>query len=426
MKKHILYLSVFLLAACTKQAAPEPVTETLTAGCPDTRVMLFDGVNAVWNAGDQVSVFYNGGNNECWNYTGADGAAKGQIAHQNITDRVGLGRFVALWPYDGGASVSGDVVSTTVPAVQPYRAGSYGWGLLLSKTEDNSLDFQYATAFVRLSLSGKGKIRSITLKGGNEEALSGIADVDISGAVPAATLSSGGSTLTLKKADDSVLETLSDAQETDFWLGLVPGVFAKGFVLTVTLESGSTEEITVSGPVTLKAGEAFCVHGRLFGFETIIIDFVSNPGAFSPQLPSSMSTTEGTHTYTAGGESYTLTFHPAYDAAWYGYGYYTHAEFGKSLLIGRKTGWIRLPVKSGYALYEVEYTAGSTSGYPFLSDSTYDPFGHMLSNQVSATTGNTNYSMTVEKTVKNKQYYLVVGAGNLLIKKMILRYKKVD
>lgn len=426
MKKYsFLFLVLFLALACNKGARPARVTESLQVGSTATRVTLQDGVNAVWNTGDQVSVFYEGGVNECWDYVGADKAPKGQIQHGSTVDRVGLGEFVALWPYDSGASISGDVISTTVPAVQSYSPNSYSWGILVSKTMDNSLDFSYATAFVKLSLRGIGKVTKVELSGNNSEVLAGVASVDVSGAYPVATLPGGSQKLTLKNGDDSVMADLEDGTN-DFWMGLVPGTFSNGFTLTVTLSSGSTEDIRVSGPLTLEAGQAFCVHATLFGFETVIIDFVNNSSAFSPALPTSVITTEGVHTYNSGNGTYSLTFHPVSDSGVYGYGFYNHVDFGKSMLIGKKGGWIKLPVKTGYALFEVEYVSGSLSGHPFLTDNTSDPFNHMLSNQVGDTTGNTSYSMTLDNPVKNKQYYLIVGSGNLLMKKMILRYIKVD
>lgn len=422
MNRHIFLFIVILLAACNKNVGQECVTEILQVGSPATRVVLLDGVNAVWNAGDQVSVFYNGGVNECWDYVGADKAAKGQIQHGSTIDRVGLGEFVALWPYDDGASISGDVVSTTVPAVQTYKANSYSWGLLVSKTLDNSLDFSYATAFVRLSLSGMGAVTQVELSGNDGEILAGVAGVDVSGPAPVASVMNGTGKLTLRNGDNSVMANLGDT-ETDFWIGLLPATFSKGFVLTVTMEDGGTEEIQVSGPVSLSAGEAFCVHASIFGFETVSIDFVSTPGAFSPLLPSSVVATEGTHIYNG---TYALTFHPDADSGTYGYGYYTHPEFGRSLLIGKTGAWISLPVKTGYALFEVEYVSGSLSGHPYLSDNVLDPSNHMLSNQIGDTTGNTSYSMTLDHPVRDKQYYIIVGAGNLLIKKMLLRYVKAD
>ena len=425
--KRIRYIFplLFLVVACHKEGGSTKVVETLSVSGPsETKVRLLDGVNAVWSAGDKVSVFYNGGENEQWNYTGTDGAAKGTISHEGSTWRVGNGKFTALYPYDSGASISGEVISTTVPATQPYEDSSYGWALLVSSTEDASLNFDYACSFVRLTLSGTGKVKGIKLKGGNGEPLAGPVTVDISGSSPVATYGSG-TTQEITVGGDAVVATLSGSG-TDFWIGLLPGTFSKGFTLTAILESGSTEDFTVSGPVTLKAGEAFCVHGRLFGLDSVTFDFVNKANAFSPKLPSTgnLSTSEGTHTYDSGNGTYTLTFHPAYDANWYGYGFYDHAEYGRALLLGRKNAWIKLPVRTGYALVEAEYEAGSLSGHPYLSDSTSDPANHMLSNQVSDTTPGTHYNMLLTSPVKNKQYYLVVGSGNLLMRKLILRYSQ--
>ncbi len=425
--KRLLYIVgiISLAVSCSKQSEPMMVNESLQVQSPaSTRVSLSDGINAVWNKGDKVSVFYEGGANEMWEYTGEDGARKGTISHEGQTNRVGLGSFTALWPYDSGASISGTVVSTTVPATQQSTPASYSWAMLLSTTTDNSLSFQYANTFVRLGLKGAGSIKSLELKGNDNETLSGECNVDVSGPVPEASFTSGasGKSVTISNGD-SVLSNITDA-ETDFWIATLPGTFEKGLTITVTMASGGTEDVTISGPISLKAGEVLCVHASLLGYETITLDFVNNAGAFSPILPptSGLSTSEGTHTFTCASGKYSLTFHPAYDSNWYGYGYYDHADYGRSLLLGRKGAWIKLPVISGSALCEVEYVAGSTSGYPFISDDSSDPFNHMVSNQINATVGYTSYIMTVEQPVKNKQYYLVVGSGNLLMKSMTLRY----
>ncbi len=417
---------LLLTAACHREGGSVTVLETLKVDGPSTtRVRLSDGVNAVWSAGDKVSVFFNGGENEQWNYTGADGSAKGTISHEGSAWRVGNGRFTALYPYDSGASISGEVISTTLPAVQEYVPSSYGWALMVSSTEDASLHFEYASAFVRLTLVGTSKVKRLTLKGNNGEALAGPATVDISGNSPVAAYGSGTTQEISVGTGDAVLATVS-ADGTDFWFGLLPVTFTKGFTITVTLESGSEEEYYVSGPVSLQAGVAFCVHGRLFGFETLTFEFVKKASSFSPLLPAtgSLSTSNGTHSYDSGHGTYSLTFHPAYDSAWYGYGFYDHAEYGRALLLGRKGAWIKLPVLSGYALYEAEYEAGSLSGHPYLSDSSSDPANHMLTSQVSDTTPGTHYSMTLDRPVVGKQYYLVVGSGNLLMRKLILRYIK--
>lgn len=388
--------------------------ETLEVRGPvQTRVSLVDGIHAVWNTGDKLSVFYDGGDNEQWEYTGADGAASGTIRHGGTSGRAGTGRFTAVWPYDSGASISGDVVSTTVPAAQAYRCGSYGWALLVASTTGTTLDFKYATAFVRLRLLGSGSVTGISLQGNDNEVLAGVATVNVAASSPAVSLSSGTKTLSLSNGG-TALETLSSAP-VDFWLALVPGTYSNGVTLTVTMDTGHTEVFQVSEEVTLLSGEVLCLYGDVY--ESIEVDFTST--VFTPSLSNSLSHEQGTHSFSYGGTEYSLTFHPAYDATSYGYGMYLG-----SFLIGRKDAWIRLPVKTGYALSEVEFQATGTSGAPYISDNTSSPT--QLSNKISSSVVDSWYSLRVENPIKNKQYYLMVGSGNLRMGKMVLKYVKKD
>ena len=420
MKKLLFFVSIILLAAgCSKESGQQTVTESLEiTGPTETRAHLVDGVNAAWDAGDKVSVFYNGGSNECWDYTGADGAFKGTISHEGTSYRVGSGRFVALYPYDSGATISSNVITTTVPATQTYRNSSYGWASMVSSTDDASLHFNYASAFVRVSLAGLGSVKSVAVRGNNNENIAGKMSVDISGAAPTASITASGTKTITVQNGSSVLENLGE-EENDFWIGIAPGTFNSGLTVTVTLSNNSTEEFTVTGPVTVSPGEVLCVHGRLFGFLTISADFSSKTN-FSPALPSSVVTSEGTHTFTSAGNTYSLTFHPMYDSSSYGYGFYNNSE----LLIGRKNSWIKLPVINGFALFEVEYVSGGTSGQPYLSASSSNP--KAASNQVSSSEAGSVYSMTLSEVVANKQYYLIVGAGNLRIKSMTIRYIAIN
>ncbi len=422
MKRVVCIVALMLLAfSCRKEQAPVCEVLNVEHPCTVTRVSLSDNVNAVWNAGDKLSVFYNGGINEQWEYTGSDGAFKGTISHEGNSDRVGLGRFVAVWPYDAGNGINGDVVSTVMPAVQEYKPSSFGWALLVSKTEDSSLRFEYATGFVRVSLSGIGKVRSVSVRGNDREILAGHASIDVSGSRPQASISSstGAKTLTVKDGYN-VLETLSD-EATDFWIAMIPGTFHAGLTVLVALDDGSTKELGISGPVTINAGEVVCVYGRIFGYETITADFTVG-NAFSPALPGSVVTTEGTHTFSSGDRRYSFTFHPVvYSSGIWGYGTYEG-----SLLIGRNDSWIKLPVLSGCALYEVEYLSADASGGPFLSDTTVSPSSRKLSNQIDDASPDNWFSVTVRQLEKEKQYYLVVGKGNLRIKQIILKYVHMD
>ena len=414
------FIALIAAVSCQKGAnAVKTVTESLEASSGAlTKVSLIDDVNAAWNSGDQVSVFYEGGSNELWQYNGPDGEMKGTITHEGSSDRVGTGRFVAMYPYYRSATISGDVITAVMPAVQDYKPSSFGWALMVSSTTGNNLAFKYASAFVRISLYGKGNVKSVMIKGNSNEVLAGPVSVDISGETPVATLTStsGSKTLTLKKGYE-VLEELGNS-EKHFWLAMIPGTFENGFTITVTEDSGSAEEFPVSGPVTIKAGEVFCVHGFMMGLDNISVDFTSTTG-IDPAFPKSITTSSGTHSFIYAGNTYSLEFHPVqYGTASYGYGMYEG-----TMLIGRNNSWIKLPVRQGYALTEVEFLSSGAGGSPYLSVSGTNP--SEASNKLSSLSPGSTYCMTVTNPVKNRQYYLMVTSGNLRMQKLTMKYQKM-
>lgn len=415
MKKVFIIISTILLASCAKESTSLSVRETLQISGTAVKAHLVDGVNAVWDSGDQVSVFFEGGANERWDYTGADGASRGSISHEGTAYRVGSGRFTAVYPYDSGASMSQNVISTTIPATQTYRNSSYGWALMVSSTDNASLQFRYACSFIRVCLRGAGAVKSIQVQGNNNEVICGAAKVNIAGSNPATTVASGGKVITLA-GTSATMESLLKDEEKDFWIGVAPGSYSKGFTVRVTLANNSTETISVSDPVIVDCGEVFSVHGLVYSFMSLSVDF-TNKNNVSPALPTTAQTTDGTYSFTSGGANYSLTFHPGSGRNYMFY----NAEGFPGLLIGMGGAWIKLPVIEGHALYEVEYKSAGASGSPYISTSGTNPV--QVSNQLTAglTQGDT-YAMTLYETVGGKQYYLMVGSGNLRIAVLTLRF----
>jgi hypothetical protein len=415
MKKVLIVISIMLLASCARESASVPVRETLQISGTAVKAHLVDGVNAVWDAGDHVSVFFEGGANERWDYTGADGASRGSISHEGTAYRVGSGRFTAVYPYDSGASMSQDVITTTIPASQTFRTSSYGWALMVSSTDNASLQFRYACSFIRVCLRGAGAVKNIQVQGNNNEMICGTAKVNIAGSTPSTTVSAGGKVITLS-GTSSTMESLSKDAEKDFWIGLAPGSYSKGLTITVTLANNSTETISMSDPVTVGCGEVVSVHGLVYSFMTLSVDF-TNKNNVSPALPTTAQTTDGNYSFTSGGTSYTLTFHPGSGRNYMFY----NAEGFPGLLIGMGGAWIKLPVIEGHALYEVEYRSAGASGSPYISSDGTNPV--RVSNQLTAgLTQGENYTMTLYETESGKQYYLMVGSGNLRIAVLTLRY----
>ena len=415
MKKIVLIVSMILLAACAREEKIAPVRETLEISGTAVKAHLVDGVNAVWDAGDQVSVFFNGGSNERWDYTGADGASRGSISHEGTAYRVGNGRFTAVYPYDSGASIAQDVISTTIPASQTYRSGSYGWALMVSSTENAALQFNYACGFLRACLRGAGAVKSVQVQGNNNELICGSVRVNISGSTPTTTVSAGGKAITLS-GTSATMESLSNDAEKDFWIALAPGTYSKGLTITVTLANNTNETITLTDPVKVNNGEVVSVHGLIYSFMTVSVDF-TNKNNVTPSLPTSSQTTDGNFSFTSGGTSYSLTLHPGSGRSFM----YYNAEGFPGLLIGMGGAWIKLPVIEGHALYEVEYKAAGASGSPYISPDGSNPT--QASNQLTAgLTQGESYAMTLYELVSGKQYYLMVGSGNLRIAVLTLRY----
>ena len=412
MKKTFILLTILLLAAsCNKEHESETVVETLhVSGVQKVKAHLTDGVNAVWDAGDQVSVFFNGGSNECWNYTGPDGASQGTISREGTTYRVGSGYFTAVYPYSSSASMSGDVVTTSIPEVQPYKNASYGYALMVSYTEDASLQFNYACAFLRLSLSGVGAVKSVSVRGNNDELLAGNVNVNVFGDVPSTIVSSGSKIITVSNGGQT-LETLG-SEEKDFWIAVAPGTFTKGLEMTVTLANGNTKLVNVSGTVTINEGEVLCVHDRILNYMTISADF-TNRQAFTPNIPAGTVSYESTYSFVSGGNTYSITCHPSDGRA--------QGTYEGSYLIGFNGAWIKLPVLDDYALYEVEYKTAGQAGQPYISKTNTNPTA--VSNQIpDKTTVGQNYTMTLKEFAPGQQYYLMVGAGNLRMSNITLRY----
>ena len=88
MKKFFLFiLAALAFVACTQNDVEElaanraDVPETLTVGFEgdDTRIQLNEAQKTVWNAGDNISVFYRSDANQKWQFQGETGDRQGQF-----------------------------------------------------------------------------------------------------------------------------------------------------------------------------------------------------------------------------------------------------------------------------------------------------------------------------------------------------------
>ena len=419
--KRYFFISLAFVAAlsCSRERVSEPVTETLIIeGTSPTRVRLSDEIHSVWETGDQVSVFFNGGANECWLYNGEDGASSGTLTYTSNDYRFGsMQRVVAVYPYAADNSLSGDVVSLDLPAVQPWRAGTYGAAVLSAVSTNERVTFQYANAFVRLAMRGSGTVASVTLHGAGDEVLAGPALLDVSGGSPVLTLAPSASATSISVP---VSVTLSRDTDTFFYFALPSVTLPGGFIIDVTMSNGDVVTVRHTFPETLAAGEVLCIDAEAFEESTLTVDFSGDE--FTPAFSTS-SSRDSTKAYRHK-SGYDFFFVPRRtqserekDASW---GYSWRSNNGGELVFGRGGSHFLVPQIPGKILTGLYYIPGSTSGSPRLVSDLETKVA--VSNALGTTVAGETYRIAVTKPAAGETYYFMVNSGNVVIRKLIFTY----
>lgn len=255
MKSRLLFLAIVLMAACTKNGTSPSCPKDRLEVCIEQTKVALDGWKTVWNAGDDLSVFYGGADNELWRYAGEDGARSGEIVSAEAGEREpGKGRIFAVYPYDSGAVCNDGVITTLLPTEQPYRKGSFGRSIVVASTggKDEVLNFSYATAMLRLHLEGSsGEIVKVILEGLDGERIAGACSIDLNGKTPSAA---GGDSGRITLAGPVAAEG-----SEDFIFSIVPTSFRKGCRFTVVFSDGSAKDVLFGEPFTAAAGEIITV-----------------------------------------------------------------------------------------------------------------------------------------------------------------------
>ena len=260
MRNCFIALCVLLFAGCTEADVED------TAGQPkinsqkfhaefaeeDSRTFVDEKVRLLWTKGDLLTIFTTT-LNEKYQFDGETGDNSGTFS-KITTPQFGTGNTIsanyAVYPYSASNRLSNDEVLTlSLPATQRYAANTFGQDAntmvaVTSGPNDYFLPFKNMGGFLRLRLYGKlVKVKSIVLKGNNNEKIAGRA------------------TVTAKYGQSSVLEMSDNATETitldcgegvmlgataetaqDFWIVVPPTTFANGFTVTITDTAGATME----------------------------------------------------------------------------------------------------------------------------------------------------------------------------------------
>ena len=203
--------------------------------------------NAVhWEANDAISLFDPKGDNNRF-YTTESGPSVTFTGEATPAD----GTYYALYPYDANAQIEGTTITTTLPAEQDAREGSFAQGLnpsVATADATNSLYFKNVCALVKFTLaeSATTTITKATLCGNNGEALAGALTIDAAVSTPIAM------------ADTNFGQTVIELNGSltpgsTYYFVTAPVSLSKGLTLSLYDDNGNVWKKQSTTNATLKA-----------------------------------------------------------------------------------------------------------------------------------------------------------------------------
>lgn len=254
--KAILYLAVLtaMVSACSEdeladntQPSGKVPMEFYANTDASTRTELTTGNAVYWEANDTISLFDPKGDNNRF-YTTESGPSVTFTGEATPAE----GTYYALYPYDTNAQIKGTTITTTLPAEQMARAGSFAQGLnpsVATADATNNLCFKNVCALVKFTLVENitTTITKATLCGNNGEALAGTLTIDATASTPIAM------------ADTSFGQTVIELNGpltpgTTYYFVTAPATLSNGLTLSFYDNKGGVWKKPGNATAILEAG----------------------------------------------------------------------------------------------------------------------------------------------------------------------------
>ena len=291
-------LAAGLFAACSVNEmdinTPIDGNEEFFASIEDasTKVFVDDNLKVLWHADDRVSIFNKYTYNQEYRFTGKTGANSGsfkKVPNDDFITGNALDLVYAVYPYQESTEISNQgVLTLDLPATHLYAENSFGTGAntMVSCSEGNELLFKNLCGYIMLKLYGDNvTVKSISIKGNNDESLAGKATVNASiDNTPTLTFDASATKEITLTFDTPVTLGITEETATTFWLVIPPTTFSKG--ITVTVKDDKNGEFTKSTTASLLVSRNTLK--RLSALKTIMSTSISVPEAVDLGLPSGL------------------------------------------------------------------------------------------------------------------------------------------
>lgn len=253
--KAILYLAVLtaMVSACSEdeladntQPSGKVPMEFYANTDASTRTELTTGNAVYWEANDTISLFDPKGDNNRF-YTTESGPSVTFTGEATPAD----GTYYALYPYNTNAQIEGTTITTTLPAEQDAREGSFAQGLnpsVATADATNNLYFKNVCALVKFTLDGSitTTITKATLCGNNGEALAGTVTIDASQENPITNVDPEWAGIEIALKGNLI------AGKTYYFV-TAPATLSKGLTLSLYDDKGNVWKKEGTQPATLTA-----------------------------------------------------------------------------------------------------------------------------------------------------------------------------
>lgn len=254
--KAILYLAVLtaMVSACsedeladnTRPSGKVPMKFYANTDA-STRTELTTGNAVYWEANDAISLFDPIGDNNRF-YTTESGPSVTFTGEATPAEDT----YYALYPYDANAQIKGTTITTTLPAEQDAREGSFAQGLnpsVATADAQHNLCFKNVCALVKFTLVENitTTITKATLCGNNGEALAGTLTIDATASTPIAM------------ADTSFGQTVIELNGpltpgTTYYFVTAPATLSNGLTLSFYDNKGGVWKKPGNATAILEAG----------------------------------------------------------------------------------------------------------------------------------------------------------------------------
>lgn len=250
-----------LCAACTEGIDEVSTTaefDTFSATVNTTRTDMGDDYSVLWNEGDLVTIFNKTTDNLQYEAVNVNGSSTDLQHKSGVRGNKTLDHNYAIYPYDATATLSGEVLSTSIAAEQTFVADSdLHHAVMVAKSAETSLNFSNATSLLRCHLNtiiGGTTLKSIKVVSASND-IAGKVTIDMANGAVAEVVDGEGVKEIVLNCGDVELPT---SGYTIFNIALAAGTFPADdlkYIYTVNIDGVERDFVyPIKKEVTFEAG----------------------------------------------------------------------------------------------------------------------------------------------------------------------------